>query len=566
VNENDQPVDDQDQMATLTPVGSYSLSERIWDYDFTTAEDRPADPGERLVSWKFIKAALRRNAWLWSAIAIAGLFAGIGLNAVIPHGFVASTTLLITPGPFNSNAEIGNDLNVAQSRTVATLALRKLRLHESASSFLGSYTVTQLPSSEMLLITASAPSTSEAVSRANAVAAAFLQFRAGQLEAEQSLMVRSLEHDVSQASQQQGTLGNQIRHLSGRPSSPAHQAALSKLQDELSQATANLNGFRGILNINETSNRVATASAIKDSVVFDTAAPVPHSSLKHRLLYPVVGLVLGLTLGMGIVIVRALTSDGLRMRDDIAHALGAPIKLSTRPVRLMRWLPGYGKRVTAHGTGVQRIAAHLEGVVPAANSRGAAALAVVPVTEAGVAALSLVSVAASHAQRGRRVVLADLCNGAPGARLLGVRKPGIHALSTSDTHLIVAVPDRRDVTPIGPIDPRGGRRTFAGAPGRLDHSSFTENVAKACASADLLLTLAVLDPSLGGEHLSTWAADAVVVVSAGRSSWTKIHAAGEMIRLAGMRLVSAVLIGADKDDETLGVMEPVLTHRNASDG
>jgi hypothetical protein len=75
----------------------------------------------------------------------------------------------------------------------------------------------------------------------------------------------------------------------------------------------------------------------------------------------------------------------------------------------------------------------------------------------------------------------------------------------------------------------------------------------ACESADLLLTLARLDPSTGGDHLATWASDAVVMVTAGQSSWTKIHAVGEMIRLARIRLASAVLVGADKTDESLGV-------------
>jgi hypothetical protein len=45
------------------------------------------------------------------------------------------------------------------------------------------------------------------------------------------------------------------------------------------------------------------------------------------------------------------------------------------------------------------------------------------------------------------------------------------------------------------------------------------------------------------------------MVTAGQSSWTKINAVGEMIRLAGMRLVSAVLVGADKTDESLGVAQ-----------
>jgi DNA helicase HerA-like ATPase len=45
----------------------------------------------------------------------------------------------------------------------------------------------------------------------------------------------------------------------------------------------------------------------------------------------------------------------------------------------------------------------------------------------------------------------------------------------------------------------------------------------------------------------------VVVVTAGESSVEKVHSLGEMIRLAGTRLDSVVLIGADKGDESLGV-------------
>ena len=69
----------------------------------------------------------------------------------------------------------------------------------------------------------------------------------------------------------------------------------------------------------------------------------------------------------------------------------------------------------------------------------------------------------------------------------------------------------------------------------------------------LLLTLATLDPAFGGDYLATWATDAVAVVTAGESSAERIRGVGEMIRLAGMRIDSAVLIGADKSDESLGV-------------
>ena len=40
-------------------------------------------------------------------------------------------------------------------------------------------------------------------------------------------------------------------------------------------------------------------------------------------------------------------------------------------------------------------------------------------------------------------------------------------------------------------------------------------------------------PFGAGEHLPTWATDAVAVVTAGRWAWRKPDAAGEMIRLSG---------------------------------
>ena len=80
---------------------------------------------------------------------------------------------------------------------------------------------------------------------------------------------------------------------------------------------------------------MTTATMIGGSKVLDPASPVPpHSRLKHLLLYAGGGLIIGLILGMGIVVLRALLSDRLRRRDDVAHALGAPVKLSVPAMRL----------------------------------------------------------------------------------------------------------------------------------------------------------------------------------------------------------------------------------------
>jgi hypothetical protein len=127
-------------------------------------------------------------------------------------------------------------------------------------------------------------------------------------------------------------------------------------------------------------------------------------------------------------------------------------------------------------------------------------------------------------------------------------------VSVDGTHIDVAIPDPNEVAPVGPFGPTSSQA----------QPTLASQVAAGGASADVLLTLMTLDPSVGSEHLGTWAADAVVVVTAGRSSWTKIHAVGEMVRLAGVHLVSAVLVGADKWDESLGVTVTPEATRDAT--
>ena len=108
----------------------------------------------------------------------------------------------------------------------------------------------------------------------------------------------------------------------------------------------------------------------------------------------------------------------------------------------------------------------------------------------------------------------------------------------------MVVPDRDDAAPVGPLRAVTSALGSAQAGDALDASY---------ASADSSAHPGHPRPALGGDHLATWAANAVVVVTAGQSSAVRIHGVGEMIRLAGTRLDSVVLIGADKSDESLGL-------------
>src|SRR5262249_7514027 len=129
--------------------------------------------------------------------------------------------------------------------------------------------------------------------------------------------------------------------------------------------------------------------------------------------------------------------------------------------------------------------------------------------------------------------------------LLGTKEPGMLAVTVDGAHLLVSVSDPDDITPSGPLPLRASPQAPTG-PAR--------ELAAACASADFLFTLVTLDPAVGGDHLATWADDDIVMVTAGQSSATRINAVGEMVRLAGMHLDSAVLVGADRADESLGMV------------
>ena len=538
-------------MTAILGAGGGVLERAKANGSVTAAKDPlAADVTTGLVSLRFIGAALRRRAWLWCAIAAAGLLVGLGIYIAFPPAYQASTTILLTQIPSGNSSPVTalkppdamqSAAVMMQSRTVAERTMHELGLRQSVESFLATETVTPV-TARILTLTVSAPSRDEAIRRASVLATEFLRFRAQQLHTEQNLWFTALNPHIRQAWRRVALLNSQAASTSARPKSPAFK----QLQAQLHQANNMLAGLQQTL----LSYQATTTAAIEGSGVLDAAATIPRTpralstGIRLPVRYAVTGLIPGLALGLGLVSVLELASDRLRRRGDVARALGAPVRLSIGSVPGGRWRPGRRGLATVRDDDMRHIVAYLRDNIPG-GSGGAAALAVVAAENAQVAALPLVSLAVSCAQEGRQVVVADLSAGAYAARLLGAGDPGVHAVSLDGAHLVVSVPDRDDVAPAGPV--RGVSPQAEPAPG-------DEALSAAYDSADVLLTLVSLDPLLGGEHLATWATDAVVVVTAGRSSWQGLHAVGEMIRLAGTRLVSAVLVGADDTDESLGTI------------
>ena len=75
-----------------------------------------------------------------------------------------------------------------------------------------------------------------------------------------------------------------------------------------------------------------THAIVNASNVIDPASVMPQSGLKRAVLVVGSGLIAGLALGVALVLFPAITSDKLRRRDEVAEAVGAPVRVSVGSV------------------------------------------------------------------------------------------------------------------------------------------------------------------------------------------------------------------------------------------
>ena len=537
-----------DQNPTTSVSGADDLRERLWAYeDFSTAQEHPSiEVTGSFTSLGFLRAALRRGRRFWLGMGAVGLVVGIAIFAELPPAHSASTTVLLTVAAGSDpNTTMLTDQSMAASEPVAQDVISQLHLTQTPQSLLASVTATGI-TEEVLQITVKAKTSDLAVSEAQAFATWFLRYRAQVLADQQTQQTKALDKQVTLAQQKVATTRQKLisAHVSiptialiyppwGQPPKTAAQ----KLREQFSLAATNYETVQSNVATTIQQNEIAVDTQIYGSQVLDPATAAKYSVPKY-LGYDIGGgLFGGFVLGMIIVIVRALVSDRLRRRDDIAAAFGAPVKLSVGPL----------KKGASRQSDLRRIAALLRRSLPG-TADGPAALAVVPVDNAKIVAPAVAALAQACAAEGKRVAVADLTPGAPVARVLGARDPGVQRVQAGNAPLVVMIPDRRDAVPAGPRQPSDA--TPLAAPP-------DEKLVTAYQSADVLITVAELDPAVGGEHLPTWATDAVAIVTAGHTHGQKAYAVGEMIRTSGVRLGSVVLVGADETDDSLGLDMPV---------
>jgi capsular polysaccharide biosynthesis protein len=512
-----------------------SLPEDFWaDGDPVVEEQDPAaDAKTSLVSLGFITAAIKRKKRVWCITAVIGLLVGCGLFVTTKPSYSVTVTILMTNDQsVDQPTAMQTDALLAQDPAFAQSVMTALGINEPVTTFVQSYSVTDL-SDELLSISANAPTAAGATNLADTLGNSYLSFRAGLLEKQLQQTISGFNTKVTQAQQSLAAIQAQISQVQAGGSSTEEQATLKKLQARETAASDLLISMQQTAGSNQANLTLTVTHMINGSRILSSSYPTRvHSPKKLILEYVLGGLFGGLVLGFAIVAIGAVVSERLRRRDDVAAALGVPVRLSVQSCPPGKRSSRPSKQRDAD---VRRVVTYFRDAVPRGSARPRT-LAVVAVDNEAFVASMVADLARALTRDGTRVLAADLTGGAL-ARQLGQSAQGIHTIEVDRARMVLAVPDPEDLAPSGPLNRQASEKLLA-----------------ASSAADVLVVVATVHPAVNADYLGSWANDAVIVVTAGSSTAVRLHGVGEMIRGAGMQGMSAVLLGADKNDQTLGAV------------
>jgi capsular polysaccharide biosynthesis protein len=497
--------------------------------------DGAPSPRPALVSLHFLRGAVRRRRRrILIAVLIAVAAAG-SFRIVSPGPTSAVTTLLLQhPDGVDPAQAMATDANMLQTRAVAQRTINRVGEHITPDALLSS-TKVEVLTNQVLRVTVQAPSPQEAVRRADALAAVFLDFRADQFERQTSVVddarqaqIKALRADITALTSQINSSAGDVTKAATTTDLVAQRAQASDQVSELQRESQDA--------------QLQDASVVTGSHALDAAAPKPAGTTKRAVLNAITAGIAMSILAVMLVLVSATISDRVRRRNDVACLVGADVLVSLRRFRFGRWrasraLQGRDLRST---TDLDLLTGALDRTLDDLSS-AKPVLAVVPVDRPRDAAVGLALFAASLRDEGKQVVLLDLSHESTLARMAGLRGAGGREL---------------------PGGPAGGSVTAvrlatspapAFAPRTLDNVSPEYAVlADAWKAADVVLVFATLDPAHGASHLRSWAGDAVVAVTAGASTAERIGTTAEMVRASGMTLRYTFLFRSDPTDESLG--------------
>ena len=287
-------------------------------------DDRDAEltgsPRPLLGTWHFLRNSLRRAWRTWGGLAALGALLGMAVVILLPPGSTGTVTLLMAhPGGVDGPSAIATDVSLLTTREVAARTVRELRLDLSPDAFQSTISAEPV-TNQILTINVSGPDDRSAVARADALVSQYLDFRTTQMRSLTSGLISGYHTRIAALQEQVNVLNRQYTQLSEKGAG-----------DRASEVLAQRTGLSSQINTMQRAIEDATLqtdSAVASTHVIDPAHAVGHSAKKTVVLDVGSGLIGGAALGIGLVLFRALTSDRLRRRQDVALALRAPVRFS----------------------------------------------------------------------------------------------------------------------------------------------------------------------------------------------------------------------------------------------
>jgi len=480
-----------------------------------------------MMSVRTLKEDLVRKRRIWIVTALLGLLIGASLHLVVPKKATAVTELyLVQPANSDPVAGMADDAALLQTQAVAKQAISTHHLHMSAHTLLSRYAGIVM-SNNILSITFSGGSQSEAVSNDTAVGQAFLTVLANELRLQTDVLVHGLQSQIATLNASINDLNITIALLSNAPANTQTTNHLTDLINQRTSETGQVSQLQGQIQqglLNE--HLVANVNH-----VLDPAALVPVSTTKVVVRDGLSGLVAGLAIGMGIVIFGSLLSERARDRSAVAATAGAPVELSLGRYRRLRIMQRrrLNRRLRKPSPALSMLGRRLRTNLESAPG---SALGVIALGTVEAAALSVGLLALDLTSEGHGVVVVDAADDRILASVLG-HTSRVRTAETFQSFSLGSPPVRVIVSPADPAQ-------MAQKPPPED--------------AEAVLVLATLNPAFGAEHLASWVTDAVIILSAKEVSISQIEITSEMLRLAGIFLRSIVLLDADPQDVSSGAL------------
>jgi len=494
------------------------------------AGDAPLAGGNPFVAVPYLFAAVRRRWRVWAVTGLVGVVAGMILTVAVPPRPTASATvLLVHPSQAQPTHAMLTDVGLLQTTTVAQGAIDRLHLPMSARTLLAQFSG-KPRSDDLLTVVVEGPTGRDATRRAAAVLDSFLAFRTSEFRRQADIGVKAIEDRRATLTADLAAVTDRINNSLVEEKTDAAVRAFGELLNLRASLNDQISGLRQrIEDANAESNEIINNSRVIDPPTVDDV-----SWLRIVLGNVGAGGILGLSVGIGWVLVQAITTDRARRRDEVLESLAAPVALSVGPLRgggpVQR--RRFQRHLDAPHPEVAAMVGHLRRVLRRSGGQKPALL-IAALDSPWPAAVAVAAAAMELRDDGNNVLVVDVSPEAAVREVFDVPPEPISSYRSASTGSTLALAFPRLLA------------------GRSDRD--LEVLRK---DADLVLVLSSLDLADDADALSEWATTAVAVVTAGRSSATALRSKSRMLLAAGIHLDSAVLVGADAHDETLGVPPP----------